>query len=224
MRVSLSVLFGLLVALGVFLVVQGFVAQSQFRRTTNEQFQGGGLVNFSGGTQGLQAQAGGKPRKLTAFSEPPLPPVVSLAAVKPPSIAVPGMAIPQLGLPFGVSVGAAPASSEQVAGAEQTGSATAPAKTAQQPILRAGNLILVHRVAPTYPRRAFQRHIEGSVTLSFTVQPDGSVSDPVVTGAKPRHGIFDEAALHAVGQWKFKPIPAATQTSVTLVFNQNQGG
>lgn len=223
MRMSLSMLFGLLVALGVFLVVQSFVVQNQFRITTNQQYEDSDLVNYSNASQTVQVRANGAPQKPSAFHEPPLPPVASLAAVNPPSIAAPQMSIPQVELPFGervASVSSAPAATQE---GEQAGSTTAAAQSTQQPVLQAGNLVLIHRVAPNYPRRAFQQHIEGSVTLSFTVQPDGSVSDPVVTGAQPRRGIFDEEAVRAVLKWKFKPIPAATQTSVTLVFNQGSG-
>lgn len=216
-------LFGLLVALGVFLVVQGFVAQSQFRRTANEQVENGGLVNFSNGSNLGQNQFGGRPRKLTAYNEPPLPPVVRLAAVQPPAIAAPGMALPQLDVAFGVSAGTSRA--EQLAGPAQGEAETteAPAQTEKKPVLRAGNLVLIGRVEPEYPKRALRDRIEGSVTVKFTVEPDGSVSDPVVTSAKPRRGIFDDAAMRAVLKWKFKPIPSAKQTSVTLVFNLNLG-
>jgi protein TonB len=222
MRISLSMLFGLLVALGLFLVVQSFVVQNQFRVTTDQQYQDSGLVSFSGGPQLTPVQNSGKPQKPTAFNEPPLPPVTGLAAVKPPSIPAPSMAIPQVDLPFGQS--AAAAAAQQIAGpAEEAAPGTAPSQTAQEPVLRAGNLVLIHRVEPEYPRRAIQQRLNGSVTVAFTVEPDGSVSDPVVTKAEPRRGIFDDAAMRAVLKWKFRPIPAAQQTSVTLVFNLNLG-
>jgi len=215
--------FGLLVALGVFLVVQSLVVENQFRSATNESIQGSGLVSFNSSTQSMQLRNNGKPQKPTAFNEPPLPPAGELAAVKPPSIAAPSMEVPQLQLAFGTS-SAAPAK-ERVASSPQTSGSTSTSRSSsaeqtQQPVMRAGNLVLVHRVAPQYPRRAFQRRIEGSVTVSFTVQPDGSVADPVVTAAKPRRGIFDEAAVRAVSRWKFKPIPTATQSTVTLVFSR----
>ncbi|MGH8371843.1 MAG: energy transducer TonB [Gammaproteobacteria bacterium] len=220
MRISFSMLFGLLVALGVFLVVQSFVVQNQFRLTTSEQYQDSDLVSFSNGSQSVQMQTNGKPQKPTAFNEPPLPPIESLAAVKPPSIAAPGMAMPDVDLPFGTSTPVAPA--ESVAGTTET-APSAPAQAAQEPVLRAGNLVLIHRVEPEYPTRAIQQRLTGSVTVKFTVEPDGSVSAPTVTKAEPRRGIFDDAALRAVLKWKFKPIPAATETSVTLVFNLNLG-
>jgi TonB family protein len=62
------------------------------------------------------------------------------------------------------------------------------------------------------------------VTVKFTVQTDGSVTNPTVTDAKPRRGVFDDAALRAVARWKFKPLAAPKDTVVTVDFNQGSGG
>jgi protein TonB len=62
------------------------------------------------------------------------------------------------------------------------------------------------------------------VTVKFTVQTDGSVTNPTVTDAKPRRGVFDDAALRAVARWKFQPIPAPRDTSVVVDFNRGGGG
>jgi len=59
------------------------------------------------------------------------------------------------------------------------------------------------RVPPKYPVRAASRHIEGWVTVEFTIQTDGSVDDAVVVGSEPED-IFNDAALTAIGKWKFK--------------------
>ena len=59
------------------------------------------------------------------------------------------------------------------------------------------------RVPPKYPARAASRHIEGWVKVEFTIQTDGSVDDAVVVGSDPE-SIFDDAALTAIGKWKFK--------------------
>ena len=59
------------------------------------------------------------------------------------------------------------------------------------------------RVPPKYPARAATRHIEGWVTVEFTIQTDGTVGDAVVVSAEPE-GIFDEAALTAISKWEFK--------------------
>ena len=58
-------------------------------------------------------------------------------------------------------------------------------------------------VPPKYPARAASRHIEGWVTVEFTVQTDGSVDDAVVVNSEPE-GVFDEAALTAISKWQFK--------------------
>ncbi|MEY3289633.1 MAG: hypothetical protein RLZZ419_1875 [Pseudomonadota bacterium] len=64
-------------------------------------------------------------------------------------------------------------------------------------------VVALLRVPPKYPPRAASRHIEGWVTVEFTVQTDGSVDDAVVVSADPED-TFDEAALTAISKWKFK--------------------
>jgi protein TonB len=59
------------------------------------------------------------------------------------------------------------------------------------------------RVPPKYPARAASRHIEGWVKVEFTIQTDGSVDNAVVVASEPEN-IFDDAALTAIGKWKFK--------------------
>ena len=59
------------------------------------------------------------------------------------------------------------------------------------------------RVPPKYPARAASRHIEGWVTVEFTIQTDGSVDDAVVVSSEPE-AIFDDAALTAISKWQFK--------------------
>ena len=57
---------------------------------------------------------------------------------------------------------------------------------------------------PKYPMRAMSRHIEGWVKIEMTINTDGSVSNARVAGSEPP-GIFDEAALAAIKNCKFKP-------------------
>jgi protein TonB len=59
------------------------------------------------------------------------------------------------------------------------------------------------RVQPKYPARALNRRIEGWVKVEFTVRADGSVGDATVVSAEP-DAVFNEAALTAIGKWKFK--------------------
>lgn len=62
---------------------------------------------------------------------------------------------------------------------------------------------LVRATAP-YPTRALQRGIEGYVELSFTVNPQGRVEDPVVLYAEPE-GYFERAALNSIRKWQYSP-------------------
>jgi len=60
------------------------------------------------------------------------------------------------------------------------------------------------RINPDYPQRAMSRGIEGWVILQFTITPQGTVTDVTVVEAQPA-GIFDAAAIKAVGRWKYNP-------------------
>jgi protein TonB len=64
-------------------------------------------------------------------------------------------------------------------------------------------VVPLFRVPPKYPSRAVSRHIEGWVKVEFTIQTDGSVDNAVVVASEPE-AMFDDAALTAIGKWKFK--------------------
>lgn len=98
---------------------------------------------------------------------------------------------------------------------EETTPAPAPAQeAAPEPV----NLVVARSVQPQMPARAEREGVSGSVTVQFTVQPDGSVSNPVVTRATPS-GYFDAAALEAVRQFRFRPIPRSAKGSQTFNFS-----
>ncbi len=59
------------------------------------------------------------------------------------------------------------------------------------------------RIPPKYPSRAMNRHLEGWVKIQFTITTTGEVENPSVVAAETAD-IFDEAALDAISQWKFK--------------------
>ncbi len=67
-----------------------------------------------------------------------------------------------------------------------------------------GEYLPILKVAPTYPRRALARGIEGYVLVEFTVTRAGNVIDPRVIEAQPP-GMFEQAALDAVKKFKYKP-------------------
>jgi TonB family protein len=71
---------------------------------------------------------------------------------------------------------------------------------------------LTKRVMPQYPPRARQAHMKGKVTLAIFVELDGKVSSPTVEkSTRPGFG-FEEASIHAVNQWQYKPARVGDKT------------
>ena len=78
-------------------------------------------------------------------------------------------------------------------------------------------LIPVHRTEPDFPGNLMRTLRKGLVQVSFTVQPDGSVTQAqAVASTNPR---LNPAALATVAQWRFQPLPHAQQAVVDLGFN-----
>ncbi len=80
----------------------------------------------------------------------------------------------------------------------------------------------LHVFAPRYPTTALTDHQQGTVTVIFTVQPDGSTTNIRIVSSEPS-GVFDAAARTAIQHWLFDPatadgIPVASQVRQTLVF------
>jgi len=75
-----------------------------------------------------------------------------------------------------------------------------------------GELSPIVRIPPNYPLDARRKKIEGWVKVEFTVQEDGSVSNAKAKAAEPS-GIFEQAAIMAIAQWKFNP---ATENGKTV--------
>ncbi|WP_427978289.1 TonB family protein [Agarivorans sp.] len=68
------------------------------------------------------------------------------------------------------------------------------------------NPVALSKFAPSYPRAAMRRKIEGSVTVSFQVAPNGSVVAGTieVLESDPK-GVFDLAVKRALYRWTFQP-------------------
>ena len=67
-----------------------------------------------------------------------------------------------------------------------------------------GEAVPLVRVPPQYPESAQRRGTEGRVLVQFTITKSGSVRDPKVIASEPP-GVFDQAAMKAVLQWKYNP-------------------
>ncbi|PZP30982.1 MAG: hypothetical protein DI603_13705 [Roseateles depolymerans] len=81
-------------------------------------------------------------------------------------------------------------------------------------------LQLRQKVDPVMPRLPAQLQRDGYAQVQFTVQPDGSVSQALVL--KTNHPRFGAAAVEAVRQWRFGPIPRTREAAVEIRFsNEN---
>jgi TonB family protein len=78
-------------------------------------------------------------------------------------------------------------------------------------------LVPVIRTEPAFPSSLMRTLRKGMVQVSFTVEPDGSVSQPqAVTSTNSR---LNSAAIGTVTQWRFQPLRHAQQAVVDLGFN-----
>ena len=83
---------------------------------------------------------------------------------------------------------------------------TARSKAAERSrVVGANKLPRTHYEPPKFPASTRNRNIDGWVELEFTVLPDGSTSDIVVTNSNPRR-TFDNAAMNAVAKWRYQPV------------------
>ncbi|QPF75683.1 TonB family protein [Roseateles sp. DAIF2] len=152
------------------------------------------------------------------------PPVASARAATPPAAAAAPVAKPA---EPAVAAAPAPAASadQLVAMATTSAQPVLPPPTAQaaravtppppppEPVEEA--LTLVERVEPEFPRRVLQDR-GGSVTVRFTVQPDGSVRD--AEAVKSSHPRLVRGVLDAVNRWRFAPITQARSAVVEVGF------
>ncbi|HEV2212019.1 MAG TPA: energy transducer TonB [Gammaproteobacteria bacterium] len=221
-RYAVSAMLGLLAVMTLLVVLQNFVVGRQFQLNSAGADTGNsGVVNLN--SQGASFSQGGRlPDKPANVRAPALPQESALAGLEAPPVPAPAMALPGFKPPFATE--AVVAATENTGSTESANQAPAANAPEAQPTLAVGDLVLVTRIEPQYPIQAAQQGIQGSVTVKFTVQPDGSVSDPSVIDAKPRRGIFDSAALRAVSRWKFKPIGAPKDSTITLDFKLQAGG
>ena len=65
-------------------------------------------------------------------------------------------------------------------------------------------LQLVEGSAPVYPADLRVKGVGGRVTVQYDVTPQGQVVNAQVVASEPP-GLFDAAALEAVGSWRFRP-------------------
>jgi protein TonB len=125
--------------------------------------------------------------------------------------------------------GAAPTASRAPATAEPLASKSAAQPEADASLLAAvapppaalpepdAPLVPIVRTEPSFPASLMRTLRKGVVQVSFTVEPDGSVSKAqAVTSTNAR---LNSAALATVAQWRFQPLRHSQQAVVDLGFN-----
>lgn len=88
-----------------------------------------------------------------------------------------------------------------------------PAITFAHQIAMQGPMPLVTRT-PRYPPRALHQGLEGSVTVQFDVDLDGTVINPRIISAEPSP-VFNRQVLSAIAQFHFRPQRIDGQTVIT---------
>ena len=87
----------------------------------------------------------------------------------------------------------------------QAQAATSSSREPVETYVNENMLVRTRYVAPQYPQDAQRRGIDGWVELHFVVNEDGTVSALAVVAAQPA-GLFEQAALAAVTQWRYQPV------------------
>jgi TonB family protein len=113
-----------------------------------------------------------------------------------------------------------PAPAEKPAPSNQSGGASALTADASQPSgpvrLQPGDQYLLKKVAPPYPPIMLSARIEGVVVLDATILRDGTIGDvKVLQSSGPA---FEQAAVRAVKQWRYTPLPYEAILTVTVNF------
>lgn len=74
-----------------------------------------------------------------------------------------------------------------------------------------------NRVDPVYPQLAKQMHLTGTVNVSVTITPAGTVKGADVVGGSP---VLAQAAVDAVKRWKFEPAAGETKQVIEFKFHE----
>ncbi|HTU67156.1 MAG TPA: TonB family protein [Steroidobacteraceae bacterium] len=96
-------------------------------------------------------------------------------------------------------------SSDDLNAAEAELTASREKAAAANDVVGANSLQRLEYVAPKFPASTRNRNMSGWVEIEFTVKSDGSTDDIVVTNSSPRR-TFDNAAINAVREWRYKPV------------------
>jgi len=84
------------------------------------------------------------------------------------------------------------------------------------PVRLRTNLGLIKKVNPVFPPSMEVARAEGTVVLDAVIHRDGTVGD--IKTLKPSAHAFEQAAIDAVRQWRYTPLPYEGIVTVTVHF------
>lgn len=185
MRFLVSLAAGVVVALGLFLLMHQLISGSpSIRKDSDERLALDFVRVEQDEIENVKERK--PPPEPEEPKEPPPPPKLTQPSQDKPRPDLPRMQTPRISLPAGAGGG-------PYLGQWSAGDASAE-----------GDVIPIVRIEPQWPREALVEGISGWVLIEFTINEDGTVSDPEVVDAEPRR-MFERNALRAIYKWKFKP-------------------
>jgi len=113
-------------------------------------------------------------------------------------------------------------SSAETSSAQRDLDAAVAKQTFMTTLIPANQLTVLKSVQPPYPMKALNGKIAGWVDVEFTVTATGKVVDVSVRGASTP-GVFEDAAVKAVSQWRYKPVlsdarPVTVRSQIRIRF------
>ncbi|TVR01244.1 MAG: energy transducer TonB [Desulfovibrionales bacterium] len=210
-RFSVSLVCGLLAAVGLFLLMHFLVSRGEAgveaqRRDPLPQF-----IRMEEQKEIVRRREREKPEPPEEIK--PIPRLEAMATPTQPTPQPPTVDLPRFDFPTDLALAGLPMAVPPPAPSAPSG-----------PVAYSQSLTPISQVPPQYPVRARRQGISGWVRLEFIVNPDGSVRDISVVEAEPRKGIFDQEAVRALSRWRFHPqmqdgqaVPAIA--TITIVFN-----
>lgn len=204
MRLAISSLLGVAVAIALFLLMHGLIsAGDDVDRNRDNPLRLDFIQVDPDELENIRDRR--KPPEPEKPKEPPPPPKLEVQNKERPQQDMPRFDMPRVSV--GLAGGAGP----------YLGNWSAGDPSAE------GDVIPIVRIEPQYPREALIEGISGWVDIEFTIEADGSVSDPKIIASNPRR-MFDQNAVRAIYKWKFKPRiedgkPVARRATQRLEFN-----
>lgn len=197
-RVKTSLIQGALLVLGVVFTVWLLTAGLQEVSPQPKNERAERALRVTANTQVPEPAAKKKPTQKEKTPErEPIPELT----IKPVVTPVPSLAPPVLTMPFQETD---PVDTTLEAPDMPDG----PVSLAEPEVFSLSDIdeepMALYAPAPHYPLKAKRRQVEGRVTIRMVINPEGHVVKAYVL---PGHGhpMFDEAALAAARQWRFRP-------------------